>query len=213
MRLAVGPGPRFPHATRTEQNGPAMHFVSLFFILTMLGFLPAYHALKRSNTDACKVLLLAYSYFFYGVWHVGFLGLLMLTTLLDYCVARALGRFGGHKKLIVSTSIATNLLVLSVFKYHGLLASGYSLLVSGLGFAAPDLGFDVALPVGISFYTFHSINYTIDVYRGKIAPEKSLLDVALFIAFFPQLVAGPILRATDFLPQIKAFGRLHADRP
>jgi D-alanyl-lipoteichoic acid acyltransferase DltB (MBOAT superfamily) len=104
-----------------------------------------------------------------------------------------------RRKLLVTLSIAGNLGMLGVFKYHGFFVENLRALT---GLDLPAL--DVLLPVGISFYTFQTLSYTIDVYRGHLAPTRSLLDFAVYISFFPQLVAGPIVRARDFLPQLRA---------
>lgn len=181
-----------------------MHFCSIFFFLTLVPFVLIYYKLAQNNTNAHKWITLAYSYFFYGMWSIWFLLLLIATTILDYIVARMLSMYPHKKRIIVAISIVANLSVLAFFKYANFLVGTFSLLASHFGLTVQNNFLDIAIPVGISFYTFHSMNYTVDVYMGKINSEKSFLDVALFIAFFPQLVAGPILRATDFLPQLKS---------
>jgi D-alanyl-lipoteichoic acid acyltransferase DltB (MBOAT superfamily) len=151
-------------------------------------------------------LLLA-SYFFYGSWDYRFLGLLALSTALDYGFARAMGTPGQHaarrRKLLITTSVLVNLTILGFFKYYGFFARSFEALATRLGLHVHPWVLEVVLPVGVSFYTFQSLSYTIDVYRGQLAPEPSLLTFATFVAFFPQLVAGPIERATALLPVLR----------
>jgi D-alanyl-lipoteichoic acid acyltransferase DltB (MBOAT superfamily) len=164
----------------------------IFFIVVLIvsGLLP--------HRPRLYFLLVA-SYFFYGYWRWDYTGLLLLSTLIDYFVALAMGRTGnpGKRKILLTISMVSNLGLLGVFKYYNFFVSSVS---SWFGQSAIPL--DVLLPVGISFYTFQSMSYTIDVYRGVLEPRKSFVDFALFVSFFPQLVAGPIVRAVDFLPQL-----------
>jgi len=155
-------------------------------------------------------MLLAGSYLFYAAWDWRFLGLLAISTLVDYCVGRALGNESDsrRRRLLVTTSIVVNLGILGFFKYAGFFAESLRGLFASFGVELPDFAVDVVLPVGISFYTFQTLSYTIDLYRGKLEPTRNLLDFALYVAFFPQLVAGPIERATRFLPQVMAPRRI-----
>lgn len=153
-----------------------------------------------------KLWLLAASYLFYAAWDWRFLTLITASTLVDYWVGRALGWVEsprGRRALLVS-SLVVNLGLLGVFKYYGFFVESAQGLLSALGLSVAGRVPEIVLPVGISFYTFQTLSYTIDVYRGRLDPVRSLSDFALFVAFFPQLVAGPIVRASDFLPQLAA---------
>lgn len=161
------------------------------------------HWLLRGRSR--NVLLLAASYVFYGAWDIRFLGLIWLSTIVDYLVGRKIGELGpddGRRKQLVSLSIATNLGVLGLFKYAGFFVAEATSLLESVGLGTNTRVLSIVLPVGISFYTFQTLAYTIDVYRSRIKPETRLLEFALFVAYFPQLVAGPIERAQDLLPQI-----------
>ena len=148
--------------------------------------------------------LLAASYFFYGAWDWRFLSLILVSTIVDYSVAIGLRQSDrpGRRRRLLAVSVLTNLGILGAFKYAGFFVDSLSQLLAQAGLSIPPPSLQVVLPVGISFYTFQTLGYTIDVYRRRIEPERSLLDFALFVAFFPQLVAGPIERASRLLPQI-----------
>lgn len=153
-----------------------------------------------------NLLLLLASYFFYASWNWKFLGLILASTLVDYLCG--LGMHASKKettrRLLLSVSIVFNLSLLGVFKYYGFFASSLAELSSSMGYGIRPQHLELVLPVGISFYTFQTLSYTVDVYRRQIEPTRNLLDFALFVSFFPQLVAGPIERASRFLPQITA---------
>jgi len=152
-------------------------------------------------------LLLA-SYVFYGWWDWRFLGLLLLSSLVDYACAlgvdraRRPSRPENRRRIILAASIATNLVILGFFKYFDFFAESLADLSAslGIGLHIPTLG--IILPVGISFYTFQTMSYTIDVYRGQLQATTNLPDLMLYVSFFPQLVAGPIERGAHLLPQI-----------
>lgn len=151
-----------------------------------------------------NVMLLIASYLFYSAWDWRFLGLLIGSTFIDFHVARYIG---GHperakRRIALILSLVYNLGVLAVFKYFNFFAEGLQRLFGVVGWGLDPLTINVILPMGISFYTFMTISYVIDVYRDEIPPEPKLLDFALFVAYFPHLVAGPILRASKLLPQI-----------
>jgi alginate O-acetyltransferase complex protein AlgI len=152
-----------------------------------------------------QALLLAASYAFYANWDPRFLGLILFSTVLDLTVGHALGRVQDRRlrRLWLGVSLVGNLGVLAFFKYFDFFAEQAAALLGAVGLAADPLTLELLLPVGISFYTFQTLSYTIDVYRGELEPERSPLRFALFVAFFPQLVAGPIVRARDFLPQLR----------
>jgi D-alanyl-lipoteichoic acid acyltransferase DltB (MBOAT superfamily) len=151
------------------------------------------------------VLLLAASYVFYGWWDVRFLTLIVISTLIDFTVGRRLSVTSDSaiRKRWLLLSLVSNLGMLGFFKYWGFFAESAATLLSSLGLE-PNLPLlQIVLPVGISFYTFQTLSYTIDIYRRQLDPEPSLARFALFVAFFPQLVAGPIERARNLLPQLR----------
>ncbi len=149
-------------------------------------------------------MLLVASYVFYGWWDWRFLGIIAFTTILDYVVSLKIVHSTNErsKKIFLSVSVVTNLLMLGVFKYFNFFAGSLIQLCDLAGLHLDWVSLHIILPVGISFYTFQSISYSVDVFRGNIQPPRRFLDYALFVAFFPQMVAGPIQRATYFLPQV-----------
>jgi alginate O-acetyltransferase complex protein AlgI len=160
-----------------------------------------------------KLWLLATSYFFYGSWDWRFLLLLIASTNVDYFVALYLDRTSDQwrRKLAFWSSIGFNLAVLGFFKYYNFFSQSFSDLLGLFGMTADPFTLNVVLPVGISFYTFQTMSYTIDVYRRDLKATRSILDFALFIAFFPQLVAGPIVRAGTLLSQFAELRRFPVD--
>jgi alginate O-acetyltransferase complex protein AlgI len=145
-------------------------------------------------------LLLAASYFFYASWNWKFVPLLLLLTIIDYYCAFWIAREGsGGKRVALAVSLTANLGFLGVFKYSNFLGENLALILHR---PVTSFFWDVVLPLGISFHTFQSISYVVDVYRGNQRPVRSFIDYALFIAFFPQLVAGPIVRAATFFPDL-----------
>lgn len=149
-----------------------------------------------------KIILLAASYFFYGYWDVRFLLLILFSTIVDYLVGQFLVQTNAprRRKLLLTASVVTNLGVLGFFKYFNFFIDSANAILGQWGLGVSNL--EIILPVGISFYTFQTMSYTIDIYRGELSPSRSFLDFALYVSFFPQLVAGPIVRAKDFLPQL-----------
>ena len=181
------------------------------FLPTVLGL---YWAL-RQNVRAQNALLLAASYLFYGYWDWRFLSLLLVSTVVDYVVALKIQERrispggvaeGGARRWLI-LSLATNLGILGFFKYFNFFSESFAALLDGVGIQADPLYLAIVLPVGISFYTFQTLSYTVDVYRGEMEATRSLLSFALYVAFFPQLVAGPIERARILLPQILSVRR------
>jgi len=151
-----------------------------------------------------NLLLLAVSYFFYSCWDWRFLFLLVFSTGLDYFTGlKVTGSDGFRKKFWFWLSIIVNLGFLGVFKYYNFFADSFAELLRSAGFNPHFATLQVILPVGISFYTFHGLSYVIDIYKGRIEPEKNFVTYSLFVSYFPLLVAGPIERATHLLPQIK----------
>lgn len=161
-----------------------------------------YHRLQRRNQN---IVLLIGSYVFYGCWDWRFLGLIALSTIVDYCVALAIAGSTEQRrrKLLLAVSICANLGILLFFKYYGFFAGELEVLLTNIGVPAMLPTLNIVLPVGISFYTFQTMSYTIDVYRGDCKETRSILDFAVYVSFFPQLVAGPIERASHFLPQVQ----------
>ena len=161
----------------------------------------------RLDQKAQNRFLLLASYIFYGWWDWRFLSLILLSTMVDYFVGLRLGSAGtdeARKKRLLALSVSVNLGLLGVFKYAGFFVESTASVLEALGFQANLPSLRIILPVGISFYTFQTLSYTVDVFRGKLQPTRDFLDFALFVSFFPQLVAGPIERAKRLLPQVSS---------
>ncbi len=178
-----------------------MLFNSAAFAVFLPCMLAVYWVLRGGSR---RWALLAGSYLFYSWWDWRFTSLLLISTIVDYSCGRAMERRRevGARKWILCVSLVTNLGILATFKYFGFFADSAAAMLGMFGVGADLPTLNVVLPMGISFYTFQTMSYSIDVYRGAAA-EKSLRDFAIFVACFPQLVAGPIMRAGDLLPQIK----------
>jgi alginate O-acetyltransferase complex protein AlgI len=170
----------------------------LYFFVVVLGL---YLALPHRAQNR---LLLFASYLFYGVWDYRFLSLILLSTVIDFQVGKALGSSEDprRRKLLVTISIVFNLGMLAFFRYMSFFAEPLGELLGSVGVVMPTVFYDIALPAGISFYTFQTMSYSLDVYRRQLKPTGHFFDFALFVAFFPQLMAGPIERATRLLPQV-----------
>jgi alginate O-acetyltransferase complex protein AlgI len=149
--------------------------------------------------------LVAVSYFFYSYWDWKFMFLLLFSTILCYFSGIQIENSSKeiNKKIWFWFSIIVNLGFLGIFKYYNFFAFSFSEALSSIGIKSSPLLLDLILPVGISFYTFHGLSYVVDIYYNRIASEKSLINYALFVSYFPLLVAGPIERATHLLPQVK----------
>ena len=149
------------------------------------------------------MFLVAASYYFYAFWRVEFTLLLFLSSLVNYLLALGLGRLkdGTPRFILFWLAVAANLGVLGYFKYYNFFAAQFVNAMETAGIRVEVRFIEVALPVAISFLTFHALSYIIDVYRRTIQPSKSLLDILLYISFFPHLIAGPIVRANKFLVQ------------
>lgn len=158
----------------------------------------------RLNHRGQNFLLLIASYVFYGYWDWRFLGLIAFSTIVDFIVAQELENKSSQniRRRWLLLSLCSNLGLLGFFKYFGFFSAEFAILIESLGFHASMPTLNIILPVGISFYTFQTLAYTIDVYRRKTKPTKNLLDFSVYVSFFPQLVAGPIERSKDLLPQI-----------
>jgi alginate O-acetyltransferase complex protein AlgI len=167
-----------------------------FFILS----LAVYYSLR--NWRLQKASLLGASYLFYGFFHPPYILILVVSTLIDFNLSKWIARSEGRRrKLLFIASLISNLGMLAYFKYAEFALTNFNAAISEFGISMELPVWDIILPVGISYYTFQTLSYTIDVYRKKLKPSDSILDFAFFVAFFPQLVAGPIVRAFDFMPQ------------
>jgi alginate O-acetyltransferase complex protein AlgI len=180
-----------------------MIFNSFVFWVFFAAVLVLYWRLPHRQQN---LLLLVASYVFYGYWDWRFLGLLAASTTVDYFVGVFLTRLDDprRRKALLVVSMIVNLAFLGFFKYWGFFVHEFADLLRLMGFTPHIPVLAIVLPVGISFYTFQSMSYTIDVYRGTTKPATSLLDFALFVSYFPQLVAGPIERSSQLLPQLLA---------
>jgi alginate O-acetyltransferase complex protein AlgI len=184
-------------------------FHSLDFVIFFVATVAIYWLLPRR---AQNLLLLVASYFFYGYVHPWFLILIAASTIVDYCAARGMERWPSHRKHFVWLSIGSNFGMLGFFKYFNFFVDNVHHALAAVGLAPSLPALRIVLPVGISFYTFQALSYTIDVYRGELRARRNLLDVAVFISFFPHLVAGPIQRASFLLPQVEAPRRFSLER-
>ena len=189
-----------------------MLFNSPQYVLFLVAVFFAFWALSRLHLLRTAFLLAA-SYYFYANWNPGYLILIFISSTVDWLVGGALPGAKGlrQRRALLGTSIGVNLGILGTFKYFNFFSESLVWLANTtleLGLEPVHLG--VLLPVGISFYTFQSMSYTIDVYRGQLEPERSYLRYLLFVSLFPQLVAGPIVRAAHFLPQLRQRPRLSA---
>ncbi|MEM7307269.1 MAG: MBOAT family O-acyltransferase [Planctomycetota bacterium] len=182
-----------------------MEFHSARFGLFLAVVLLLYWSLANRRGARYAVLLVA-SYVFYAGWELWFLSLIVFSTFLDYFCGRAIhaSEDPRTRRRWLYASLGGNLAVLGYFKYSAWGADGLASLFAAVGLDPSGLSWvwRAAVPVGISFYTFQTLSYTIDIYRGKLRPARSFGEFALFVAFFPQLVAGPIVRAVQFLPQL-----------
>src|SRR5256714_6460866 len=184
-----------------------MLFVEFRFFWFFLAVFAVYWSLRENRSR--KIWLLVCSYFFYACWNWKFLFLIMASSGLDYFVGSMLARTDDPRKrrgwLIMS--LCANLGTIAFFKYYNFFVTSAAAFREWLVLPASLHTLNIVIPVGVSFYTFHSMSYTIDVYRRKLEPVRSLLDLACFIGFFPQMVAGPIVRASQFLPQLRSIRR------
>lgn len=180
-----------------------MTFTTLTFVIFLAIVFVAYWSVRVRTAQ--NVLLLVASYFFYAWWDYRFCSLMLASSLLDYYVGLGLDRARGARarRVLLWVSLAGNLGMLGFFKYFNFFSDGLRRLCGSLGWAVDDVTLSVVLPVGISFYTFQTLSYSIDIYRGKIRASRQLIEYLAFVSFFPQLVAGPIERAADLLPKFE----------
>ena len=177
----------------------------LFNSLVFFGFIAIVFVIyPRLRLREQNVFLLAASYFFYGYWDWRFTFLLVTSTFVDFWVGQKLQESGSQnrRKLLLFVSIAVNLGILGFFKYFNFFIDSAASALTSIGLEPHLPVLRVILPVGISFYTFRTMTYTIDIYRGTLAATKNVVDYALFVSYFPELLAGPIERASNLLPQI-----------
>ncbi len=177
-----------------------MTFHSLDFVIFFLVVVTLYWRLGHRHQN---LLLLVASYFFYGYVHPWFLWLIFATTVVDYGAARGMAARPDRRRLFMGLSLAANLGMLGFFKYFDFFADNVHVVLAPIGLDVPRPALSIVLPVGISFYTFQELSYTIEVYRGTLTARRHFLDFATFVCFFPQLVAGPIERASRLLPQVE----------
>jgi len=173
----------------------------LVFLLAVFGL----HWIARGRLGQ-NLVVLGGSYVFYGWWDPRFCALLLGSSVIDFAIARALGQAGASdrwRRALLASSCVVNLGVLGLFKYYDFFVDSFVALLASFGLSPGVPTLHLILPVGISFYTFQTLGYTIDVYRRRTAPCSSLLDYLCYVAFFPQLVAGPIERADRLLPQLQ----------
>ncbi len=171
----------------------------IFFIIVLTGFV------IFKNRNFHHFLLLGVSFFFF-YWSSNYLiSLLIFSIILDFYVGKEIWKSKSirHKKILLIFSLAGNLGLLGFFKYSDFAIAQFNILGNYINLTDSIPFLNLALPIGISFYTFQTISYTIDIYRGQLEPSKSFREFAIFVAFFPQIVAGPILRAKEFLPQLR----------
>ncbi len=184
-----------------------MLFNSLEFLIFFPVVLAIYYLLSSRAQNAW---LLIASYVFYGWWDWRFLGLILISTVVDYFVGLRMASredAAGRKRLLL-ISIFTNLGILGLFKYYGFFVQSAVAVLESVGIQAHVTTLQIILPVGISFYTFQTMSYSFDIYRKRIEPTHNFLNFALFVAYFPQLVAGPIERAHHLLPKLEAVRRI-----
>jgi len=183
-----------------------MFFNSLQYAIFLPVVVLVYYRLRHR---AQNVFLLLASYFFYACWDYRFLALIFISTAVDYVAGIQIERWRNADRrnvarLFLIASLVTNLGLLGFFKYFNFFAWGLARMLGSVGLEASHPTLNMILPVGISFYTFQTLSYTIDIYRGKMHPIHKPVDFALFVAFFPQLVAGPIERAHNLIPQVQS---------
>ena len=188
-----------------------MIFNSLTFLVFIALFIPIYFSLKGRSR---LLWALAGSYLFYGWWDWRFLSLIAISTMVDFYLGAAMQKEEEEtkRKRLLMMSMVLNLGFLGFFKYFGFFTESFVTMLQGFGLNPSIHMLKIILPVGISFYTFQSMSYTIDIYRRQLQAEPDFIKFATFVAFWPQLVAGPIVRASDFLPQFRKDHHFEWDR-
>jgi D-alanyl-lipoteichoic acid acyltransferase DltB (MBOAT superfamily) len=176
----------------------SIHFALFFPVIFLLHW-----AVVGRSKNGQNLLILAASYYFYGCWSKKFLLLLIFTTTFDYFIGKAIYNSSSDKrrKWLLAASVTTSVCILGFFKYFNFFVDSFTALLTQAGLHVNPITLNIILPVGISFYTFQSISYSIEIYRRRIEPVKDILAFYTYVAFFPQLVAGPIERPFHLLPQ------------
>lgn len=179
-----------------------MLFNSYIFFIFLGIILPIFYILPTKKGK--NFFLVIVSYVFYGYWDWKFCSLLAISTVIDYTIGKFLFQTNSEtkRKWLLTISLVSNLGILAFFKYYNFFVDSFQAISYQFGMNVDYLHLNIILPVGISFYTFQTLSYTLDVYRKRIEPTNSFMDFALFVSFFPQLVAGPIERAQKLLPQL-----------
>jgi len=180
-----------------------MLFNSIDFLIFLPTIFVTYWCIPNAKVRLQNIFLIFASYFFYGWWDWRFLSLIVFSSFIDYFVGISLSKTNiiNKRKFLLLISIFVNLGLLGFFKYYNFFLANFVEAFSFLGHEISPRGLNIILPVGISFYTFQTLSYTIDVYKKKFKPTKDIVAFFAFVSFFPQLVAGPIERATNLLPQ------------
>lgn len=179
-----------------------MLFNSFIFFIFLGIVLPIFYILPNKNSK--NLFLVIASYFFYGYWDWRFCSLLAISTIIDFIIGQKLYNSTNDKKrkILLIISLVSNLGILFFFKYFNFFVDSFQSLSLNIGWNLDYLHLNILLPVGISFYTFQTLSYTIDIYRKRLEPTENFIDFALYVSFFPQLVAGPIEKAKALLPQL-----------
>lgn len=174
----------------------ASYFYSLIFLFLLYWFLP-----KKLN----KIILLLGSYALYSLWDLRFIAVLIGSTILDFSLGLYLAKTEEEKKRkwVLLLSLFSNLGILGFFKYVNFFQDTLYLFLTNIGLSASKHTLSIFIPLGVSFYTFHSISYIIDIYRRKTSPSRRFIEYALYVSFFPKLICGPIERSENFIPQIR----------
>ena len=182
-----------------------MLFNSLDFAIFFSTFFLFYWFILNKNLEIQNIFILISSYIFYAYWDYRFLSLIIISSSIDFLLGLKIfnSKSKMQKKNWLYVSLITNLGLLSIFKYYNFFAESFSNLTNLFGWQPNDLTLNIILPVGISFYTFQTLSYTIDIYRKQFQPTKDIISFFTYVSFFPQLVAGPIERASNLLPQIE----------
>ena len=178
-----------------------MTFHSLPFVVFCVLVVSLYWRLPRRGQN---VLLLGASYLFYGWVHPWFVAIMLVSTTVDYWAGQRMEDDPANRTRYLMASLGVNLGMLGFFKYFNFFIDNVRLVLGSLGLHAAPPTLEILLPAGISFYTFQALSYTIDIYRGEMRARRNPIDFALFVAFFPHLVAGPIMRAQNLLRQVEA---------
>lgn len=191
-----------------------MLFNSFAFAVFLPLVFAAYWLLPQRTPRIQNAFLIAASCLFYGWWDYRFLALLFVSSFVDYLAGKRLERerHPVKRSWLLGVSLGTNLGILGIFKYYGFFVQSFGQLLTQAGLHADLKTLNIVLPVGLSFYTFQSMAYTIDIYRGHLKPARNWIDFFAFVSFFPQLVAGPIQRAGDLLPQFQKKRELSLDQ-